>query len=96
MLSSIGKGQAGVSPAVTNPQILKVLAAQQADLSRKQDPGVLERLLTFQQLSRFSQHFFQILPSQAQTSVNLCYCSEAQQQGEVRLFQTFCVCYHSS
>lgn len=65
MLSSVGEGRAGVSPPVTNPQILKVPAAQQTDLSRKQDPGVPERLLTFQQLSRFFQHFFQILPSQA-------------------------------
>lgn len=53
MLSSVSEGQAGVSPPVTNPQILKVLTAQQADLSRKKDPGVPERLLTFQQLSRF-------------------------------------------
>lgn len=95
MLSSVGKRWAGMSPPVTNPQIWKVPAAQQGDLSRKQDPGVPERLLTLQQLSRFFQHFFQILPSQAQSSVKLCYCSEAQQQGEVRLFQTFCVCYHS-
>lgn len=58
MLSSVGEGWTGVSPPVTNSQILKVLAAQQTDLSRKQDPGVPERLLIFQQLSRFFQHFF--------------------------------------
>lgn len=62
MLSSVGvsqvKGRLGVSPPATNPQGVKVLAAQQAGLSRKQDLMAAERPLTFQQLSRFFQCFF--------------------------------------
>lgn len=61
-LSSVGvsqvKGRLRVSPPATNPQRMKVLAAQQAGLSRKQDLMAAERPLTFQQLSRFFQCFF--------------------------------------
>lgn len=87
-----GKGRVGVPPQNINPQILTALAAQQAGLSRNQDLEGQGEALTFQQLSRFFQGFFQILPPQAQQLENLGHCSAAGG----RLFQTFYGDYHRS
>ena len=80
------QGGAGVSARATDPQILKVQAAQQAGLSRRKISRATGRPLTFQQLSRFFQCFFQILPSPAQCLGNLCSCPEGQQQSRCDSF----------